>query len=61
MRVAIRPYRLTHLRLVLRPDSRAAARLGKHKVVVNDLVLTGGGRGVRGAIARLAPRVPRAW
>jgi len=51
----------THLRLVLRPDSRAAARLGKSKVVVNDLVLTGGGRGVRGAIARLAPQVPRGW
>lgn len=51
----------THLRLVLRPDSRAAARLGKHKVVVNDLVLTGGARGVRRAIARLAPQVPRAW
>lgn len=51
----------TFLRLVLRPDSPAAARLGRHKVLVNDLVLTGGSRGVRGAIARLAPGVPRDW
>lgn len=51
----------THLRLALRPDSRAAAQLGRQKVVVNDLVLTGRGRGVRQAIARLAPQVTRAW
>ncbi len=50
-----------HLRLALRPESRAAAQLGKQKVVVNDLVLTGRGRGVRSAIARLAPQVPRDW
>lgn len=55
------------LQLVLRPDSPSAARLRKHKVTVNDLVLTGGmgpgsrGGGVRGAIARLAPQVPRDW
>lgn len=50
-----------HLRLVLRPDSPTAIQFGKQKVVVNDLVLTGGGKGVRGAIARLAPQVPREW
>lgn len=55
------------LQLVLRPDSPAAARLGKARVMVNDLVLTGGmgptsrGAGVRDAIARLAPQVPRDW
>lgn len=52
---------ITHLRLALRPDSAVAAQLGKQKVVVNDMVLTGRGRGVRGAIARLAPQVPRDW
>jgi len=50
-----------HLQLILRPDSPAAARLGKSQVIVNDLVLTGGGSGVRGDIARLAPQVPRDW
>ena len=50
-----------HLRLILRPNSQAAARLGKRQVAVNDLVLSGGGWGVRGAIARLAPQVPRDW
>jgi hypothetical protein len=50
-----------HLRLILRPDSQAAARLGKRQVAVNDLVLTGGASGVRLAIARLAPQVPRDW
>lgn len=49
------------LQLVLRPDSPAAARLGKVGVTVNDMVLTGRGRGLREAIARLAPQVPRDW
>ena len=50
-----------HLRLALRPDSAAAARLGRQRVVVNDMVLTGRGYGLRGAIARPAPQVPRDW
>jgi hypothetical protein len=55
------------LHLFLRPGSPAAARLGKDRVLVNDLVLTGGmgptsrGHGLRDAIARLAPQVPRDW
>jgi hypothetical protein len=49
------------LQLVLRPDSPAVTRLGKARVTVNDMVLTGRGRGLREAIARLAPQVPRDW
>lgn len=49
------------LELLLRPDSRSARRLGGQRVVINDMVLAGGGRAVRGAIARLAPQVPRDW
>ena len=49
------------LQLVLRADSPAATRLGKARVTVNDMVLTGRGRGLREAIARLAPQVPRDW
>ncbi|ROU03777.1 hypothetical protein [Histidinibacterium lentulum] len=49
------------LRLVLRPGSPVAARLGRQEVIVNDLMLTGGARGVREAIARFAPQVPRGW
>lgn len=49
------------LELLLRPDSQSARRLGGQRVVVNDMVLAGGGRAVRGAIAWLAPQVPRDW
>lgn len=49
------------LQLRLRPDAPSAARLGKSKVLVNDLVLTGRGRGLKNAIKLFAPQVPREW
>jgi len=57
----VRGPRTRYLWLVLRPGSQAAQKLGRQKVPVNDLVLTGGGRDLRGAIARLAPQVMRDW
>jgi hypothetical protein len=54
--------RIPRLRLILRPDSALAAqRFSSGQVVINDLVLTDNIRGVRGAIRRLAPQVPRDW
>jgi hypothetical protein len=49
------------LRVVLRSGSQAAARLGKAQVNIQDAALTRGPDGVRRAIARLAPQVPRDW
>ncbi|HMO07679.1 MAG TPA: hypothetical protein PKD10_08530 [Paracoccaceae bacterium] len=51
----------SHLRLALRPGSQAANRIGKTRVVVNDMEIEGGTRDLRQAIARLAPQVPRDW
>ena len=47
--------------LRLRPGSPAAARLRKASVRINDRILTHGSPGLRNAIARLAPQVPRDW
>lgn len=49
------------VRLHLRHGSPTAARLGTGKVSIHDMALIGGIRGVRQAIARLAPQVPRNW
>lgn len=49
------------LRLRLRAGSATAARLGRVKIDIHDHVLTGGALGLRRAIARLAPQVPRDW
>ncbi|WP_439572964.1 hypothetical protein [Phreatobacter sp.] len=54
-------YRGDHLQLVLHPGSRAATQLSRRKVTINERVLWGEVDGVRGAIARLAPQVPRDW
>lgn len=45
----------------LHPGSPAAGRLGTTRVRVNDRILTNGAPGLRRAIARLAPQVPRNW
>lgn len=54
-------YRGDNLRLVLHPRSRAATQLGKRRVAINERMLSGEVDGVRAAIARLAPQVPRDW
>jgi hypothetical protein len=49
------------VRLHLRPGSPTAARLGTTRVNIHDRILTGGARGLRQAIPRMAPQVPRDW
>jgi hypothetical protein len=49
-------------RLVLTADSPLAReRLFRHRIVIHDSLLVDGRRGVRQAIARLAPQVPQDW
>lgn len=50
------------LKLILRPGSPLiAARFRNGTVVINDTTLRGHTNGLRAAIARLAPQVPRDW
>jgi len=59
--VGIGPKGSNWLRLVLRTGSATEARLGKSRVNIQDTQLMNGRLGVRLAIARLAPQVPRDW